>query len=72
MDSNAPITATIKRFTELSGISRSRVYELLGNGTLEAIHVGSRRLILIDSYRRLIERQRDARDIAAALMRGRK
>jgi hypothetical protein len=72
MDANAPITATIKRFTELSGISRSRVYELLGDGSLEAIHIGSRRLILLDSYRRLIERQRQAQDIAAARRRGRK
>jgi hypothetical protein len=66
------ITATIKRFTELSGIGRSKTYEMLDAGLLESIHVGTRRLIVLDSYRRLIERRRDARDIAAALLRGRK
>jgi hypothetical protein len=54
------ITATIPEFRRLSGIGRSRIYELLDAGELESIYVGSRRLILIDSYRRLIERQRAA------------
>ena len=58
LDSSGIITATIKRFTELSGIGRSRVYELLADGSLESIHVGSRRLIVLDRYRRLIERDR--------------
>jgi hypothetical protein len=52
-----PITTTIRRFTELSGIGRSKTYEMLDAGILESIHVGSRRLIVVDSYRRLIERQ---------------
>lgn len=60
MHGNAPITATIRRFTELSGIGRSRVYELLSDGTLESIYVGARRLVVMDSYHRLIERQRQA------------
>ena len=51
-------TATIPEFRRLSGIGRSRIYELLNAGDLESIHIGSRRLILIDSYRRLIERCR--------------
>ena len=52
------ITATIPEFRRISGIGRSRIYELLDAGELESIHIGSRRLILIDSYRRLIERCR--------------
>jgi hypothetical protein len=52
------ITVTIPRFRELSGISRSRIYELLDAGELESVYVGTRRLILVDSYRQLIERQR--------------
>jgi hypothetical protein len=51
------ITATIRRFSEISGIGRSKVYELLAEGSLESIHVGSRHLIVLDSYRRLIKRQ---------------
>jgi hypothetical protein len=54
------ITATIPEFRRLSGISRSRIYELLDVGDLESIHIGARRLVVIDSYRRLIERQRGA------------
>jgi len=48
------ITATISRSREISGISRSRIYEMLAAGELEWVHVGARRLILIDSYRRLL------------------
>jgi hypothetical protein len=54
------ITATIPEFRRLSGIGRSRIYELLDAGDLESIHIGVRRLILLDSYRRLIERLRAA------------
>jgi hypothetical protein len=54
------ITATIPEFRRLSGIGRSRIYELLDAGEIESIYLGTRRLILIDSYRRLIERQRTA------------
>ena len=52
------ITATIPEFRRLSGISRSRIYELLDAGELESVYIGARRLVLIASYRQLIERQR--------------
>ena len=51
-----PITATIPEFRRLSGIGRSRIYELLDAGQLESIHLGARRLIVVDSYRRLVAR----------------
>jgi hypothetical protein len=51
-----PITATIPEFVRLSGIGRTRVYELLNAGELEYVEFGRRRLIVIGSYRRLIER----------------
>jgi hypothetical protein len=56
--STVPITATIKSFLELSGIGRSKLYELLADGSLESIYVGTRRLVLLDSYHRFIECQR--------------
>jgi len=59
-DPSDRITATIPEFRRLSGIGRSRIYELLDAGEIESIYLGARRLILIDSYRRLIERQRQA------------
>jgi hypothetical protein len=67
LDPSDRITATIPEFRRLSGIGRSRIYELLDAGELESIYVGARRLILVDSYRRLIERQRAApRPVAPA------
>jgi len=54
------ITATISRFREISGISRSRIYEMLDAGELESVHVGARRLILIDSYQRLLAKLKAA------------
>jgi hypothetical protein len=52
-----PITATIPEFKRISGISRSRIYELLDAGELHSVHIGVRRLIIIQSYLDLIERQ---------------
>jgi hypothetical protein len=53
-----PITATIPEFRRISGISRSRIYELLEAGEIQSVHIGARRLVIIQSYLDLIERQR--------------
>src|SRR5437879_4375713 len=42
-----PITTTIRHFTELSGIGRSKTYEMLDAGQLDSVHVGTRRLIVV-------------------------
>ncbi len=68
MDTTDRITAPIGEFCRISGIGRSRVYELIGDGSLESFTLGKRRLIVIDSYRRLIERQRGALPKAAAVL----
>jgi excisionase family DNA binding protein len=52
------ISAPINEFCSLSGLGRTKVYEMLDSGDLDSIKIGKRRLILIDSYRKLIERQR--------------
>jgi hypothetical protein len=52
------ITATIPEFRRISGIGRTRIYELLDAGEIESIHIGARRLILVESYRQLVERRR--------------
>jgi excisionase family DNA binding protein len=49
-----PITVTVDRFCELSGISRSHCYQLIKLGRIESVCVGKRRLIVMDSFRRLI------------------
>jgi excisionase family DNA binding protein len=58
MDTTDRITAPINEFCRLAGIGRSLVYEMLDDGRLASITLGKRRLIVIDSYRQLIERQR--------------
>jgi hypothetical protein len=55
-DTTDIITATIPRFREISGIGRSKIYQMLDAGELESVHVGARRLIVVDSYRRLVAR----------------
>jgi hypothetical protein len=51
------ISAPINEFCVLSGLGRTKVYELLGAGKLKSVHIGKRRLVLLDSYRQLIERE---------------
>jgi hypothetical protein len=51
------ITATIANFCEISDIGRSKVYQLLDAGDLQSIKIGKRRLIVVESYRRLIGRR---------------
>lgn len=52
------ITATVNEFCRMAGIGRTLLYQLIGTGDLDTITIGKRRLIVLDSYRRLIERQR--------------
>jgi hypothetical protein len=54
------ITATIPEFARISGLGRSKIYELVGSGVLRSFCVGRRRLVEIASYRELVERQRAA------------
>jgi hypothetical protein len=53
-----PITVTIPEFKRISGISRSRIYELLDAGELQSVHIGVRRLVIVQSYLDPIDRQR--------------
>jgi hypothetical protein len=55
-DTTDIITAMIPRFREISGIGRSKIYILLDAVELESVHIGARRLILVDCYRRLLTR----------------
>jgi hypothetical protein len=51
-----PITATIAQFLRLSGLGNTKTYELIGDGTLITVAVGRRRLVVVESYLRLLER----------------
>ena len=50
-DVNQPIAVTIPGAASMTGLGRSRIYELIGAGTLEARKAGRRTLVMTDSLR---------------------
>lgn len=50
------ITATVREFCALSGLGVTKTYEMIDDGSLNSVKIGKRRLIVIDSYRRLLDR----------------
>jgi hypothetical protein len=56
-ESGERITATVGQFCEMSGMGKTKVFGLIKNGTLASIKIGQTRLIVLDSYRRLIAEQ---------------
>lgn len=48
-----PIWATVDDARRLSGIGRSKLYELIAANALKSVKVGRRRLILVESIRGL-------------------
>jgi excisionase family DNA binding protein len=57
-----PITVRIPDATKLTGISRSRMYELMRTGDIEFVKVGASTLILVESLKLFIERCRTSSD----------
>ncbi len=54
-DSGAePFTATIKESCRRTGLSRSKLYELMKDGRLTPIKIGRRTLLSTDELRRLV------------------
>ena len=53
-----PISVKIPEAVRLSGLSRSRIYELMRSGDIDYAKVGSSTLILVDSLRQFIESRR--------------
>jgi hypothetical protein len=52
------ITATIPRFAkDIAGIGLTKTREMVRDGTLETITMGTRRLVVVDSYRRHVEKE---------------
>ena len=61
------VSCTVKLASEASGLSRSRIYELIADGTLESSVIGGRRLIMVPSLLRLIKSGKDSgKDAEAA------
>ena len=51
-----PISVRIPEAVRLTGLSRSRIYELMASGDIAFAKVGSSTLILVQSLRMFIER----------------
>lgn len=49
-----PITATVERFCELSGLGKTSAKELIRAGALRSVKIMGRRLIIMESYRELV------------------
>jgi excisionase family DNA binding protein len=53
-----PISVRIPDAVRLTGLSRSRLYELMKSGEIEFLKVGASTLILVASLRRFLETKR--------------
>lgn len=53
-----PISVRIPEAVRLTGVSRSRLYELMRDGEIQYAKVGSSTLILVDSLRSFIRSRR--------------
>jgi excisionase family DNA binding protein len=49
------IAATVDDTCHITGLGRTKVYELIGQGRLTAIAIGRRRLILMESIEALLK-----------------
>lgn len=53
-----PLTVRIPTATRLTGIGRSKLYELINEGELDVVKIGASTLITVDSLKRLLERNK--------------
>jgi excisionase family DNA binding protein len=54
----APLCVRVKVAARMMGIGRTKLYELIGNGEVEAIKVGKATLVTTASLNAMIERRR--------------
>lgn len=53
-----PLTVRIPAAIRMTGIGRSKLYELIQSGDIEIVKIGSSTLIPVESLRQLINRNR--------------
>jgi len=58
-----PITVTVAAARQALGIGTTKLYELIGQGKLDTITIGRRRLVKVASIRRLAGVENDASGI---------
>ena len=51
-----PLTVRIPVAVQLTGIGRSKLYELIKSGDVETVKIGTATLVTMASLRRLVER----------------
>lgn len=56
-EGQAPLTVRVKEACRLTGIGRSKLYELIGDDEIDTIKVGTITLIPIASLKRFLERK---------------
>lgn len=56
-----PLVVRIPDACRMIGVGRSKLYELLAAGEIEAVKIGARRLILLASLRGFVEANREPR-----------
>lgn len=49
-----PVTVTVRDACQALGLGTTKIYELIGNGTLETITIGRRRLVKVSSIQQLV------------------
>lgn len=54
----APISVRIATAVRMTGIGRSKIYELIQEGAIDIVKIGSSTLIPVASLERLLERNR--------------
>ena len=54
------LSCTIAEACEATGLGRTKVYELIGEGRLETTRIGRRRLVFVRSLRTLLEPEQGA------------
>jgi hypothetical protein len=50
-----PITTTISGAQAMSGLGRTKIWELAGSGKLETVRIGRRVLVNVESLKRLLK-----------------
>ena len=55
----APLSVRIKEACRITGIGRSKLYELIVAGDIEVIKVGSMTLVPVDALRNFLEVRRE-------------
>jgi len=56
-DNLDPLTVTVSTAVKLTGLGRTKIWEMLKVGKVESVRVGRRRLVVYSSLKRLLEPQ---------------